>query len=292
MKYGNMGVEIFLLCSGICLYFSFVKNSDIIAFLQKRLSRLFWPVVIIDGAYWVYLCIISADGNGWPDFFERITLLKFWLSGDQQIWFVSLILVCYLLYPYIYSAFFSEAREKKAGWARCLLLILIAVSFTVLLMMSHPDVYDRVEIALTRLPVFILGCYLGRYVYEKRQLPRWSVAVIIAIDILSLAVLEQGVLHGIWKRYFYLFGGVALTFTIPAVLKFLNCKTINRICAFFGKISLNLYLSHIMVIRLYKMTEFYDGKRVIHYLVVLALSILVAWAAEQIIVGIKKWRKI
>lgn len=287
LSYGNMGVEIFLLCSGICLYFSFLKNNDTFSFLKKRLIRLLLPVFVIESGYWIYLCFIEEDGGGLARFLEKITLMDFWLTGDQQIWFVPLILLCYFIYPYIYSAFFSESRKNAGGGARCLLLIGMVVSLTVILMLTHRDVYDRIEIAITRIPIFIIGCYLGKTVYEKKNISKQTAILIFVVDLLTFVILEQGVLHGIFKRYFYLVGGVSLTFTIAIVLKFLNLEFINKFLAFFGKISLNLYLSHIMVIRLYKLTPLYDHKRILHYIAILIISVAVAYIAEKIIVLIR-----
>lgn len=45
---GNIGVDIFLLLSGICLYFSFQKNDNAYAFMKKRLAR------VVPSAYIVY----------------------------------------------------------------------------------------------------------------------------------------------------------------------------------------------------------------------------------------------
>ncbi|MCI8348239.1 MAG: acyltransferase [Firmicutes bacterium] len=286
MKYGNMGVEIFLLCSGICLYFSFIKNNDIFLFLKKRLSRLFFPVLIIESGYWIYVCFIKT-GGGVGQFLERITLMRFWLTKDSQIWFVSLILFCYFIYPYIHSMFFGEHKTNVVGWTRCILLITIVIFFTVLLMVNHKDIYDRIEIGLTRIPVFIIGCYWGKFVYEKKPIYNWAIVLIIALDLLTFFVLEQDVLHGIYRRYFYMIGGIGLIFTIPIVLKILNCKVINKFFSFLGKISLNLYLAHIIVIRLYQDTSLYDEKRVIHYLAILVISVVVAWVAEKIIACVK-----
>ena len=53
VKRGNMGVDVFLFISGICLYFSFVKNQDILAFMKKTNLKNYVSTV-------VYKCTIMA----------------------------------------------------------------------------------------------------------------------------------------------------------------------------------------------------------------------------------------
>ena len=286
--YGNMGVEVFLLCSGICLYFSFQKNNDIAVFMKKRAVRLFLPVLLIETAYWIYICFLSPEADGWVAFFERELLLRFWLTGDQQIYFVSLIFVCYILYPYIYSVLFPAYKEKSNAVARCAALIAVAVFTTVLIMNGQGGVYSRIEIALTRFPIFIFGCYMGKAVYEKKPLPKYSFLIVLIVTALQFIMLNMDIIEGIYKRYFYFIGGVSITLLIPMILKVISCKYLNRILAFMGNISLNLYLAHIMIIRLYRYTPWSENCRLMHYLVILILSVALSYAAEILIKKIRR----
>ena len=40
---GNVGVDVFLLLSGVCLYFSFCKKQDAYGFMKKRIARIVPP---------------------------------------------------------------------------------------------------------------------------------------------------------------------------------------------------------------------------------------------------------
>ena len=287
--YGNMGVEVFLLCSGICLYFSFQKNNDIALFMKKRVVRLFLPVVLIETAYWVYICFLSPEADGWVAFFERELLLRFWLAGDQQIYFVSLIFVCYILYPYIYSILFPVYKEESKAGVKCAALMALTVFTTVLIMNGQSELYSRIEIALTRFPVFIFGCYMGKAVYEKKPLPKYGFLIVLIVTVLQFIILNMDVIDGICKRYFYFIGGVSVTLLITMMLKVISCKYLNRILAFMGNISLNLYLAHIMIVRLYRYTPWSESCRLMHYLVILILSVALSYVVEIVI---KKLRKL
>lgn len=69
--------------------------------------------------------MLNGDVAG---FVSRITLLRFWLTGDQGVYFVSLIMVLYFIYPYIYSYLFG--RERGNPFVR--LLILLAIEFALI----------------------------------------------------------------------------------------------------------------------------------------------------------------
>lgn len=285
--YGNMGVEIFLFCSGIFLYFSYHRKPDAYVFITKRITRLFWPCLIISFVYWFYTCIMVKDSL--LLFVSKATMLDFWISGDQQIWFVAAILVFYLLYPYIYGFMFQGKGKLSNPLLRMIVLVLAAMLITMVLKYIYPQYYDKIEIGFTRFPVFIIGCYFGKLVYDKKTLPRYMYPIFLFITILAFVVLELGVFKGVWRRWFYLVGGIPMTFVIVWILNFLHCKPLNKFFAFFGGISLNLYISHVAVIRMYNL--FFDTRRLYIYLILIAVSVLVGWVAELIIKQILKFSK-
>lgn len=281
---GNMGVEVFLFCSGVFLYFSYVRNSDAYSFMCKRISRLFWPVAIISGPYWIYTCIIK-DGLILK-FISKFTLLDFFVSGDQQIWFVSAIFLFYVIYPYIYGFLFKAKFFNET--LRLVVLLAVAALVTLAVMYVYPDYYSKIEIALTRLPVFIIGSYFGKLVYERKTLPRYIYILCAILILISFVVLSMNLLSGPYKRWFYMVGGIPLTLVLPGILNLLRCKPINKFLAFFGSISLNLYVSHVVVIRVYKLLPFGDVRRLSIYLILLLISILIGWIAELLIKQITK----
>ena len=282
--FGNMGVEIFLFCSGIFLYFSFVRNSDAYQFMCKRIARLFWPVIIISSLYWVYTCIVK---NGSVlQFISKCTMLDFWISGDQQIWFVSAIFLFYMIYPYIYGFLFKAKFFGEV--ARLIIMLAVVAVVTLSVCYIYPDYFSKIEIALTRLPVFIIGCFFGKLVYEKKTASKYFYLLCLLLTAVSFVLLYLNVFSGVWKRWFYMVGGIPMTFLIVWVLNFINCKPINKFFAFFGSISLNLYVSHVVVIRVYKLLPFSDTRRVYIYLILLAVSVLVGWLAELLIRQITK----
>lgn len=283
---GNVGVEVFLFCSGVFLYFSYHNNKNVFTFYKKRVERLFLPVVIITGLYWVYRYLIVKH-NFWL-FLSKFTMLDFWVTGDQQIWFVACILVCYLIYPLVYSYLF-ECKFLNTTLRLCILLLLTTL-LTLTVYFVFPDFYSKTEIALSRFPVFFIGCYAGRLVYDKKTLPGYFNIVFLIVSILGTFMLLFVNIHAPYYRWAFIILGIPLTFVFMWLLNILKCKSLNKFFAFLGAISLNLYVSHIMLIRVYKLTPFAQHKHILHYLLLLVLSVALAYVAELLINLITKKR--
>lgn len=276
---GNIGVESFLFCSGICLYFSWQKSQDIRSFITRRFKRLFWPVFILNTGYWIWKCVICEGSI--LRFVGKMSLLDFWVTGDQQIWFISLILVCYVLYPYIY-AFLHEGREDRRA-LRTVVMLSVIVLATLAFSVLSPVQYRSIEIAFTRLPVFCLGCLAGKYVYEKKELSCVIYLLAVAVVLTGMIVLHLDILRGPWKRWCYLPVGIGMVIILTGLFKCLHLKWLEKFLAFFGKISLNLYVAHVLVLRLYRLTPWYTHCRLWHYAVILMISVVLAYLTEKII---------
>ena len=97
---GGMGVDIFLVLSGIGMYYSFAKSKDRGEFYKRRFLRIisiYLPLAII------FLAIIEYLGQfNVINYVLRVTTISYWINGDRIYWYVSYILIFYLLYPFIY----------------------------------------------------------------------------------------------------------------------------------------------------------------------------------------------
>lgn len=106
---GGMGVDIFLLLSGIGMYYSFVKSKDRGEFYKRRFLRIipiYLPLAII------FLAIIEYLGRfNVINYVLRVMTVSFWINGDGIYWYVSYILVFYLLYPFIYRYLLEGGGE-------------------------------------------------------------------------------------------------------------------------------------------------------------------------------------
>lgn len=163
---GSMGGNIFLFLSGMGLYYSLKKDSNIRNFYMKRVKRVIIPyfVLAIPGFIILDLAIRHVAIE---KFLIDVFLVSFWLQGDFILWYISFIIILYLIYPVIYFLLLKKENSN--------LKFLICFSFTFLLniwlLYNAPEIYNRFEIALNRMPIFILGCWGGKWIYDKKMYP-------------------------------------------------------------------------------------------------------------------------
>ena len=286
IDYGNMGCEIFVLLSGIGLYFSYSRNSSLFKYYEKRVSRIFIPLWIICLPYWIW-CLFQGTIKK-KHLLLNISALRLYYDGNQQIWFVTLILLCYVLFPIIYRMIYCEEKGKLL---RTVYIMGGFVGFILACSLAMPGFYDKIEIAINRLPIFALGVYFGHLVEGKRR-DRWHwwiLAVILVV--FGFRILDMEILHDMNRRLFYLIPGTALTFVVALIIDKIDIKPINTMLGGLGKISLECYLTHIMLIRVYMAGKFfgleYDEGNIKHYLLVIIaatiLAIIVGWMEGRII---------
>lgn len=287
IKLGNMGVDIFLFLSGICLYFSFTKNPDVLCFLKKRLSRIMYPLFLTSGIWW--LCYLVKGRITIWGLTNRLSLVQFWISDDSQVWFASLILILYLLYPYIYFFLFEKTSDKNI-LVRTLLLLAFSIIVTVGIYREAPEVYESVSRALPRLAVFITGCYAGKYVYEKRHIRVWVPIATVCLFIIALAgSWKMGLRGTLVFRYVYWIGGVAFAFSLAILFGYMP-KWFNKIWSCLGAVSLELYFTHVVLRRVLKETRLntYTSD---HYLFKIFFVLIGAFIWAEITAKLVSWIK-
>lgn len=282
---GNVGVDMFLFLSGICLYFSFTRNNDIMAFLGKRFARVVPAVWLVDGIYWfVYFGLIKGD---WVGFVSRMTLARFWMTGDSTIWFVSLILVMYLVFPLVYLYLFDK-KAKGRGLPRLIILLAFVYLLILLMWKLNRESYALTEIATTRIPVFILGVWVGQFVYEKREVPAGFAVLALVASVAFIVVIGMGVLHGPFKRFFYLVGGVSLSYSIALICCLFDRlpkekRPLYRFLSWVGGFSLELYITHIALNQILRLQPFYIEGNLAQYAAVAVAAFFLAWAVMKVI---------
>ena len=289
---GNFVVDAFLLLSGISLYYSWHRNPDPRDYYTKRLVKLFVPLLVVDGLYWFIRCICLGQLGGASGFIRRIAMISLWTDGTQSTWFVETLLPLYLLYPLIHEFIYSDDSAPKTALRAVLLL---GASYLVLLSI-YQDAngwFNMAEIGLTRIPVFILGCALGRTVFRGKKLPAWCAVLPFLVFVGYYYVLSLGVLEKPWKRFFCAVG--ALSFVYAAALVFLGIdklvkkiglykkSLILRFFNFLGGATLEIYLAHITLNQIYQLSPWYVEGSLARYLAMAVIAIAAGLLVERFI---------
>ena len=182
---GNVGVDMFLFLSGIGLYFSFMKDSRVLSFWKKRLMRVL-PSAFLIATFYFSLRYVNGRFSSGPLYYVlRETFLYFFVKGERVFWFISLILLMYLVFPIFYKTI-----DKWKAWGMIgLVAVIVAGTFAVRAI--APGVYSNVEIALCRIPVFVIGIWAGRFVMEKKEIDRRWLWLVLAVAVGMLVLMAN-----------------------------------------------------------------------------------------------------
>lgn len=250
----SIGVELFVLLSGLGLYFSFRKNSDIRGFYYKRFLRILVPYCIFAGIAWFAIAIITK-GDFWS-YIYNFSLLSFWTNGNLMLWYIAFTLMMYLAFPLIFTIINSEHSGRNT-------IITLIILYTVLFACNNIGAqgYKNMEIALWRIPVFVIGTYLGKLAYEKKKFKSWHYAFFAFCLLQKLFYFFVYVflgaenssepissIYSFMRKYSRLFSGLyslGLLFLLVIIFRALNSCTINKIAVPISKVTLELYMTHV-----------------------------------------------
>ena len=264
--WGNAGVDMFLFLSGIGLYFSFSKDSHVVTFWKKRLMRVLPSSVLIAVVYFTIRYIITQRlKSGFTYYLSRLTFTYFFIKGERVFWFISLILVLYIVFPVFYRII---ERFRVFGM---LGLVALTVGFTFLVRAkwSAPDSYFAYwEIALCRVPGFIIGIWAGKFVKEKKEISRHWLWLFVALTVGACVLMYnyepmmRAMIPGYNKSIEYLYiwlyryegtvMGVSLVvldaYVITELRKRGQCNTLRNFFEFVGMYSLEYYMIYLNVV--------------------------------------------
>lgn len=228
----DFGVDIFLLLSGISQYFSISMETSFKTYYLKRFTRILTPYLVVVPAWFVYADIIKEQSVS--KFFLDTFLISFWTSGNRVEWFIIVILLMYILYPFIYKLL------KKNVVAYGILLIICAILLNYFLRFEFNKLYSNIFILTLRIPVFILGSCLGEVVKNHKKLPY---CVVYICPFLAAACFVGGYFtFGSDKYLFY--GAMSLFLCIPlsVIINRFNKNIFSKFFIFLGGITLEIYL--------------------------------------------------
>ena len=230
---GNIGVDMFLFLSGVGLFFSFTKDGRVLSFWKKRLMRVLPSAFLIATFYFSLRYVNGRNTSGLLHYISRLTFTYFFVKGERVFWFISLILVLYIVFP-----IFFKVIERFRLWGM-LGLIALTLAFTFLIRWIAPGYYGFWEIALCRVPGFVLGIWAGRFVMEKKEISRkwlWLfLGLIVAFSVLIyfytpiMETLVPGYNKDIETRYifWYRYAGTVIGISWVILLSFI-CTSIRH----------------------------------------------------------------
>lgn len=162
---GFYGVDMFLLVSGLGLYFSMRKSKSIGEFYKKRAIRILPAYLIVTICWYVFykpeisfsdklLSILGINYfrgnvavNPRPEYFD---------------WFLPTLFVLYLLTP-LYDKLFQKASVK---WKFTLLCMTVSPLLCIIFYHTGQQVLYG---STVRIAIFLVGYWIGWFLYEKKE---------------------------------------------------------------------------------------------------------------------------
>jgi len=233
---GQIGVDIFLFLSAIGLYRSFEKNGDILAFYKRRIKRILPEYLLINFLWELY------NRRGVLAGIENICGISLFTRGYRKTWFFILIFFLYLIYPFLHNLY------KKYGIKFLSVFLFLNLAFNYAFSVVSPAIFANGEIALRRIPVFLVGLCFGKLIYEKRKgNPYYILAASFLLWIVTYGFLsnEENIPHFAY-RYIESIHAICIILVIAYIYDlFANSKLAEGIVKLFekiGKYSCETYL--------------------------------------------------
>ena len=279
---GDVGVDIFLLLSGIGLYFSYTKDSDKIHFYKKRILRIlptFIPIAIV----W-YSTFALIFGGKIEDVLLGVTTLSFWIKGSMTWWFISAILILYIFTPFYIDFFDRNPRKITICTVLVLIILGLLIRFT-----SLDNIFDYLLVFICRIPIFIIGIYIGYLIFNNKGLLLNNTIIyvfsIISL-ILSLLIVNPQTIYIPFALKYYTY--IPLSFGICLyVSKVLDKFNKNfELLSFLGIYSLEIYLLHEKILWILMFSEkiiVIDKYHIVINIIAYLLSMIAAYLWSNVV---------
>ena len=236
LGFGNLGVDIFLLLSGLGCYYSLCKKTTYRKWIRKRLIRIAVPYLVIH----LILLLFEIPLNKWNfwDWLYYMSTIKFWIAHKGD-WFVALLIPLYIITPLLWKLFnINKFRTFIFLLLSAFLLFLSQWEFDLdnyFLM----NIIVNIQFAIKRIPAFLLGLYIAPSVQKGCSINFFVLFVLLGI----CCFITHRIFPSIFLWGFYV---LPLTIIVCIITKLLrHLYFTNNFLTWIGKCSLESYLANV-----------------------------------------------
>jgi len=267
----------FLLLSGLGLYYSFSKNNDVSSFYLRRMQRMWLPFMIIAAVFYAVILLKEGAFNI-VSYLGLVTALGYWF-GDTNMWYIALSIILYAIFPVAY-------KWMKINWKlHTIIIVVFTLLLGYLLNTFVPSYFEKVFLAIPKIPMFFVGVYIGYLIKEnvKVNLPRMGIlCLIVSIFFFGLSRINH---------FFMYYSDLALFPTTIWIVAYLYSKLENfkiiqcliKIWSWFGKYTLELYVLHLLIARIIN-----PGNNFYLISLVIILSLLLCVPVQRVTISLSK----
>jgi len=246
---GFTGVDLFMLCSGLGLYYSYEKNPDTFQFYRRRLFRIF-PTYLAIGLF----AEIIRGGFSFSTYLWKYTTLGYWTDGSYDNWFIPAIVTIYFIYPFLHNTFFKEGKLEKWLVGLVTAILVFFVFYIAFVDTSLMDVNHF--LLLYRIPVFLLGMVTAYWIKQEHGPQTFVLIAFMLLPFFSIHFLREWMpVNDIHLKY------LSTTFTAPFIITILCIlfKLANKfnldkygLMGGVGNASLEIFLLHTLTATIFK----------------------------------------
>ena len=184
---GNCGVDLFFFLSGLGLYFSYTRLLEKDAhpmktFYQRRYRRILPAILIV--TILTFGLMEAEDLAHWAG---NVFLYGFYTDslGRGNFWYLSATVLFYLVFPLIHRAI-----RGRRGWIGAAAIIAVSVATALILSTAAEHYfYTHAILMIPRIPVFVLGAYMGKLCMQHRKVPVLVPLLAVPVSILLLVLI-------------------------------------------------------------------------------------------------------
>lgn len=283
---GYGGVDIFLMLSGLGLYYSYRKNPDSISFYKRRMLRILPTYIPVVLGYYLLLYLVKQAPL--KAIFLNVTTLSFWLHSNYMFdWYIPALIVLYFVTPPIIKML-EKHQTPHSKYITIGIFIIISLLISIIIINSK---LNYLIIFTSRIPIFLLRILIGYLSESKKILTKKHLLIHLTLLIIGLTLLSLFINH--FDQYLWSYGlwwWPFMLITVPLCL--FTCLILDYLCSitssqlnslkFFGLFSLELYLFHE---RLLYLLSFFIGHLGLPFLNLMSviLTIILAYSWKKII---------
>ncbi len=287
-NFGDFGVNLFFAISGFSMCYAWKKNPDTKIFLKNRLLRILVYVLPIS-ILW-NLFAIAIKETTIASAVLKILTLQYWIDGNLFQWFVSAIIIFYLITP-LWMKLYD--RSRNLCFVVTLLIILISCIIASFGMFNHTEGF------VFRIPAYFIGLVLGKIVTREKELSVYiniTFVVLLIVGIVGFGFIHFDTLLYPWKYLVYVFLTIPVLFILASVFNLIKGKIIYKMCALGGVITLETYLFQEKILKIVhfvcgKVNNTFDQKNIIINIVTIVLTIVIAVVYHKIVNKVTKSRE-
>ena len=269
LGFGHVGVNLFLVLSGFCLYWPFVKGGSrreptLWEFAKKRCRRILPPYYVALIIFVGFPILHALHHHIKPDFHFTVTWFflhvlmihnlrpQYIVSVNASLWSLALEFQLYILFPVIVEAF-----RRFPARAVLLTVMTLSAAYRFFLVQQHYLIDDYTAYVLAysllgRCFEFVLGMFTAMLVarwHEEGKSPLRPSDYLLPVIILPLAIIDSR--HGQFQTltdiaWGLVFASLLLAASRPHLLA--HRLLSNRALVSLGIFSYSVYLVHLPLV--------------------------------------------